>query len=110
MAKHARLSLIFDSETKAVDICFVHSLNGPSFSTWTAKSGTFWPRDILPKDVPHCRIFTCGYKISPLLTSVSTIATLATLATLANTFLEELVESRHQSHEASLFPNIDMHI
>ena len=43
-------------------IVFVHGLTGGRESTWTEKkTGTFWPKDLLPKDIPEARIFTFGY-------------------------------------------------
>jgi len=99
MAQHVGLSLIFEPETTSVapiDIIFIHGVGGHPFDTWTAdKSGTFWPRDILPKDIPYCRILTYGYDKSSS----------GSVSAIADAFLEELVESRHQSPEASLVPN-----
>ncbi|KAF2494496.1 hypothetical protein BU16DRAFT_463425, partial [Lophium mytilinum] len=47
-------------------IVFVHGLTGNRRSTWTYRPGVsgeecFWPRDILPKDIPEARIMTWGY-------------------------------------------------
>jgi hypothetical protein len=67
MAEHWGLSLIqepenFDYVQNIVDIVFVHGLTGNHKSTWTAlESGVFWPRDLLPESLPHCRILTFGY-------------------------------------------------
>lgn len=45
---------------------FVHGLNprGRSdhpYETWRHQNGTFWPRDYLPQDIPHARVFVYGY-------------------------------------------------
>lgn len=45
----------------AVDIVFVHGLNGHWKRTWTHKNGTFWPRDLLPYALPGARVFSYGY-------------------------------------------------
>lgn len=51
-----------DPEDAVADIVFVHGLTGNRESTWTDKeSGTFWPAQLLPKDVPKARIMTFGY-------------------------------------------------
>ncbi|KAH1628040.1 hypothetical protein KXX21_000232 [Aspergillus fumigatus] len=49
-----------------VDFVFVHGLNprGRSdhpYETWRHQNGTFWPRDYLPQDIPHARVFVYGY-------------------------------------------------
>lgn len=45
-----------------VDIVFVHGLTGDRHNTWTHKdSGTFWPEDLLAKDISDARLFTFGY-------------------------------------------------
>lgn len=35
--------------TPAIDIVFVHGLNGDPYKTWTSMSGCFWTRELLPK-------------------------------------------------------------
>ncbi len=48
----------------AVDLIFVHGLNGGSQSTWSKGPGpSFWPRDWLPRDdaFHDVRIHTFGY-------------------------------------------------
>ncbi|MCJ1357195.1 MAG: hypothetical protein MMC33_007191 [Icmadophila ericetorum] len=51
------------SGTKVLsDIVFIHGLTGHPFNTWLEKDlKTFWPRDLLAKDVKDCRILTYGY-------------------------------------------------
>ncbi|KAK2778956.1 ankyrin repeat protein [Colletotrichum kahawae] len=44
-----------------VDIIAVHGLNGDAFTTWTHSNGTLWLRDLLPKALPGCRVYTYGY-------------------------------------------------
>lgn len=49
-----------------VDIVLIHGLSGHSYTTWLDKrSGTFWPFDLLRKDVPNARIMTFGYDVDP---------------------------------------------
>lgn len=43
-------------------VIFVHGLTGNRHNTWTAKSeNVFWPKDLLPADLPKTRIMTYGY-------------------------------------------------
>jgi protein SERAC1 len=44
----------------AADIIFVHGLKGHLHTTWTM-DGVFWPKDLLPGDLPHARIMSWGY-------------------------------------------------
>ncbi|KAK5637232.1 hypothetical protein RRF57_012944 [Xylaria bambusicola] len=54
------LQLVAPGENPKVDIVFVHGLRANMAKTWT-KNGTFWPGELLPKDVPEARIFLFGY-------------------------------------------------
>lgn len=45
-------------------IVFIHGLTGGWEKTWTDKSTSescFWPKELLPEDLPEARIFTYGY-------------------------------------------------
>jgi hypothetical protein len=56
------LRVLYASQNPAVDIIFVHGLTGDSYNTWLdAKSGVYWPVDLLSKDIPDVRILTFGY-------------------------------------------------
>jgi hypothetical protein len=44
-----------------VDIIFTHGLIGNPFTTWVASTGTYWPTQLLPLDMPHARILSFGY-------------------------------------------------
>ncbi|KAJ3568959.1 hypothetical protein NPX13_g6245 [Xylaria arbuscula] len=49
-------------EDATVDIVFLHGLNGRADTTFLHESsGTYWPVDLLPKDVPNARVSTFGY-------------------------------------------------
>ncbi|OIW34693.1 hypothetical protein CONLIGDRAFT_658495 [Coniochaeta ligniaria NRRL 30616] len=50
-----------EDEHYAVDIIAVHGLNGDAYTTWTHGNGTLWLRDLLPKVLPGCRVYTYGY-------------------------------------------------
>ncbi|KAF4464586.1 ribonuclease p mrp [Fusarium albosuccineum] len=51
---------VHSGEDAKVDIIFLHGLRGEIEQTWT-KDGVFWPKDLLPSDVPESRIFVFGY-------------------------------------------------
>lgn len=54
---------LHDPVNPVVDICFIHGVNGGNVSTWTMKSESmYWPRDLLPKDIPDARILSFGYE------------------------------------------------
>jgi hypothetical protein len=46
-------------------VVFVHGLGGDRMGSWLEpKSKTFWPRDLLVKDLPDARIMTYGYNFA----------------------------------------------
>ncbi|KAB5580049.1 hypothetical protein GE09DRAFT_904211, partial [Coniochaeta sp. 2T2.1] len=50
------------NEHFAVDIIAIHGLNGDRISTWTnPDTKVLWLRDLLPKALPGCRVYTYGY-------------------------------------------------
>ncbi|KIX01495.1 uncharacterized protein Z518_09221 [Rhinocladiella mackenziei CBS 650.93] len=49
---------------KKADIIFVHSAHCDTQGTWRNKSDTFWPRDLLAKDVDRCSIWTYDCDLS----------------------------------------------
>ncbi|KAK0624326.1 ribonuclease-like protein p/mrp subunit [Immersiella caudata] len=60
----AALTEIYRGTDPAVDIVAVHGLNGDAFRTFTSQtSGRCWldDADMLPKDLPNCRVLTFSY-------------------------------------------------
>lgn len=49
-----------DDVHNTIDIVAVHGPNDGPLSSWTHKSGVIWLTDILPKDLPNCRILPFG--------------------------------------------------
>jgi hypothetical protein len=49
--------------TRPLSIVFVHGITGNRETTWTYKNKPpiFWPKDLLPADLPKARIITFGY-------------------------------------------------
>lgn len=57
---------LYEGDQPEADIVFIHGLNGHRERTWTGnnrQSGNsiFWIRDLLPDDLPQCRILTFGF-------------------------------------------------
>ncbi|KAI1388442.1 uncharacterized protein F4822DRAFT_246736 [Hypoxylon trugodes] len=56
------LGELYSPDNAVVDIVFLHGLNGRADRTFFyEKSDTFWPTDLLAKDIDNARIFTYGY-------------------------------------------------
>ncbi|KAI4960208.1 hypothetical protein J4E86_001830 [Alternaria arbusti] len=59
--------VLSDPDKAAVDIILIHGLGGDRTGTWTERAADdkqnpcFWPRDLLPVDLPDARIITWGY-------------------------------------------------
>ncbi|KLU89624.1 ankyrin repeat domain-containing protein [Magnaporthiopsis poae ATCC 64411] len=56
------IKVLYDGPDAAVDICFVHGLNGDRERTWTAnRQSAPWPKTLLPSELEDARIFVYGY-------------------------------------------------
>ncbi|KAL8877354.1 MAG: hypothetical protein Q9198_004615 [Flavoplaca austrocitrina] len=63
--KRYELTEVFTpADTSAVDIVFVHGINGHPFGTWTSENNrTFWPAELLPPFIEEAkaRVLVYGY-------------------------------------------------
>lgn len=69
-------------ERNGVDIVAVHGLHGHPISSFIDSTGCFWLRDLLPGDIPECRVFSYGYDAMSLSTP--------TISMLSRDFLYDL--------------------
>jgi hypothetical protein len=60
-----------------------------AFQTWTHPNGTFWPKDLLPKKIPNCRVLIFGYN-----SNVAFDVTQQGIKEHANTLLDRLSGNR----------------
>lgn len=61
---HIGLTEIYrSSDQPAVDIVFIHGLNGHPYNSWASHNNLFWPVDLLPDILgpKRVRILTYGY-------------------------------------------------
>lgn len=60
---HIGLTEIYRSSDPAVDIVFIHGLNGHPYNSWASHNNLFWPVDLLPDILgpKRVRILTYGY-------------------------------------------------
>ncbi|PLB53527.1 lipa and NB-ARC domain protein [Aspergillus steynii IBT 23096] len=92
------------AEQPKIDFVFVHGLNPRGrndhpFETWTHQNGMFWPRDLLPYDIPQARIFVYGYNSN--ITNPQAMST-ASVRDHANTLLNLLDMERSPQLNARL--------
>jgi hypothetical protein len=64
---------------------------------WTAPNGVFWPKTLLPEDVPDARILLFGYN-----SNVALNVSGATVVDHANSLLDRLHRSRVETQVCSL--------
>jgi ankyrin repeat protein/pimeloyl-ACP methyl ester carboxylesterase len=59
------IKILAEPKRPVIDIVFVHGLTGDRERTWTSHRPphdvVFWPRDLLPAEIPDARIMTFGY-------------------------------------------------
>ncbi|KAH0613051.1 uncharacterized protein H6S33_009431 [Morchella sextelata] len=89
-----------------VDIVFVHGLNPLNTQdfaekTWTHANGALWPRDILPSNVPECRILLFGYN-----SNVAFDVSNQGIKDHANTLLDRLGRNRKVTENSKTRPII----
>lgn len=88
--------------TNKTSIVFVHGLTGNRESTWTHKTGkVFWPKDLLPKDLPKARIITFGYD-ADIIRGLSTVGN-GTLRDHGKALAEDLAIRRKKTDSVRLF-------
>lgn len=65
----------------------------------SARAEVFWPRDLLPNDVPSCRIYTWGYNVDIRYFRASTST--ATISDHSRTLVFDLARARRSKEEES---------
>lgn len=78
----------------AMDVVFVHGLNGDRFSTWRFSPEASWP-EWLAEDFPNANIFCAGYHAKPLSDIVSGPG--ASLADVATMLADGLFSAKSKS-------------
>jgi hypothetical protein len=104
MEQNLGLSLIngadpsHSTNSPIIDIVLVHGLSGDPRKTWTTpESGIYWPRDLLPGDIPNTRILSCGYD-----SSLSRFTSEKSVSAAAESLLEELTEQRASGQQVNV--------
>jgi protein SERAC1 len=80
---------------------FVHGLNGDMRKTWTDDE-LFWPKTLLPDDVPKARILTFGYNASIVHFWGYLVPSESRIFNHADDLIASLVGLRDQSKTVSL--------
>ncbi|MCJ1471434.1 hypothetical protein MMC13_000073 [Lambiella insularis] len=77
------MSVLLKHLTVESSIVAIHGLGGGWKTSWTdPATGTFWLRDLLPKDIPETRIISCGYEASKSSTTAMEVIAASLLADL----------------------------
>ncbi|KAH6668212.1 hypothetical protein B0J14DRAFT_157364 [Halenospora varia] len=84
-----------DRVGNSLDIVAVHGITGNAYDTWTHGNGTFWLRDLIPKDLPDVRVFSYGYPADVFCTFAT-----GTIDTFARSLLESLKRERRNSNKS----------
>lgn len=95
------LKTLAEGDQDKVDIVFFHGLTGNRESTWTYQNTTaiFWPRDLLPNDLPNVRIFTFGYD-ADVVKILSTVGT-NTVRDHGNSLAQDLAMRRTRTNSST---------
>ncbi|KAM7211892.1 hypothetical protein V8F06_012734 [Rhypophila decipiens] len=88
-----------EMSSPGLDIVFVHGLRGHREKTWTSKSGVFWPRDLLPKDLPGTRVMSWGYDAAVVQFFSSESASQASLFAHGKSLLEDISAKRRRGRK-----------
>ncbi|KAH8745409.1 hypothetical protein BGZ57DRAFT_862505 [Hyaloscypha finlandica] len=78
----------------ALDIVAVHGITGSAYNTWTHSNGTFWLKDIIPKDFPGARVFSYAYPADVFCTFAT-----GTIRSFATSLLEGLKGERRSKEQ-----------
>lgn len=87
-----------DRARNSLDIVAVHGITGNAYSTWTHDNGTFWLKDLIPKNLPGVRVFSYGYPADVFCTFAT-----GTIDTFARSLLESLKRERRGKDVCPLF-------
>jgi hypothetical protein len=87
-----------DRVGNSLDIVAVHGITGNAYDTWIHSNGTFWLRDLIPKDLPGVRVFSYGYPADVFCTFAT-----GTIDTFARSLLESLKRERRSKNVCPIF-------
>lgn len=82
----------------ALDIVAVHGITGSAYDTWMHSNGTFWLKDLIPKDFPGARVFSYAYPADVFCTFAT-----GTIKSFARSLLEGLKGERRSKEVCPLF-------
>jgi predicted alpha/beta-fold hydrolase len=93
-----------NSDPNRADIVAVHGINGDpleSFTHSSASSACCWLRDLLPNDIPECRVFSYGYDDAGFVLPGASLSTPSnTIRMLSSQLLNLLLLEREQDETA----------